>query len=256
VARGLGGVVGRGLPDAGFALCDFLLTPCVAAGRYRDPIVGMAWTLRYEAYFYGATALAVLTGWRHLPVLLIGLLVCLKPAGLEYYAEPICLEFIAGYLLAMCIPLLQRHPWPKAWAWCFVLLVMALFIWSATGQDFPLHGPDLTHIPRMMIYHADGTVWPRFIAWGVPAVLLTLAFVGIEPWVPAVAIRLGQVTYSMYLLQHFFLPATAKLARHGWPDELAVLAIVAMLLLASQLSFQYLEHPVNSWWRQKVKAQR
>lgn len=249
-------LMGRGLPDPQSALCDLFLAPCLSGGQYPDPMVGVAWTLRYEVYFYVATSLAVLTGWRPMPLLLIGAVVWLKPSTLDYYADPICLEFLMGYLLALGLPWLKRHPLPEWGSLMLLLGSFSLFMLAGMGKDFPPDGRDLAVIPRMVIYHVDGSSWPRLVTWGMSAALLTLGFLGIESHVPRVAIKLGQITYSMYLLQHFFLPLSGKLAGHGWPLGWSILSVMAMLLLASHISFRYFENPVNSWWRQKVTAQR
>jgi len=180
----------------------------------------------------------------------------LKLPALDYYAAAICLEFLVGYLLALCLSWLRRHPCSEWGSLLFLLVGLGLFVLAGMGKDFPPDGRDLALIPRMVIYHADGSSWPRFFTWGMPAAVLTLGFLGIESHVPRAAIKFGQITYSMYLLQHFFLPLSGKLAGQGLPLGWSILSVMVMLLLASYISFRSFENPVNSWWRQKVSAQR
>lgn len=248
--------LGRGLPTDGHVFCSLILLPCVDNGTYPDPVIGAGWTLRYEVFFYALTAVAIHTGKRFLPVALLCLLVAIKPSWLAYYSEPIVLEFALGYMLAFNVPSLVTFGArvPRWLMWVSLLSSCALLVAVGMGKDFAPDGHELSAVPRMLIFYGADLHVQRFASWGVVAVLLTAICLGMERAAPMWAPQLGQLTYSIYMLEYFFLPISGRLQKIGVGLMPSIAATIALLGLGASLSYHLFEKPINSWWRRKAQS--
>jgi exopolysaccharide production protein ExoZ len=255
LALAAGVLVEKGLPTWGHMACSFLLVPCLTEGRYADPVIGLGWTLRYEIYFYALTALSIFFRLHWLPVVWIVLTVMVRPMWLDYYAQPIALEFAFGYLLATFVPWLVKRgsAMPRGAGWAALTGAVVLVVLASTGKDFPPDGRDLARTPRMLIYWGPEFVLPRMATWGIAAMVLTSCCVFMERAIPRWLFRLGTLTYSVYMLQYFVLPLAGRFLDRGLGVGASVGLTLALLIAASWLSFTYFEHPINSWWRHKKR---
>ena len=188
---------------------DMLFLPHYRADGDLYPILDVGWTLNYEMYFYalfGLTcflrsqvlALTALTGW----FLIGGLIRTLGPQlphALDFYFEPITLEFAAGGLLA----LLYRRELPAAAAPSMRYLGFALLVGGIVAMlgDAVLWGE-----------YVNWNVTLRTMAFGGPAVMivagaLLLERVGVV-WRSPTLLLLGAASYSIYLIYQLALQYT------------------------------------------------
>ena len=226
------------------------------------PLLTLGWTLNYEMWFYLSMAVALTLARRHVvtwTALWMGGLVALgtwlDPAHLQlhFWSRPIVLEFVAGAALGMAH---ARVGLKLSWVAAAGLLGVAL-AW-VVADPFGL-------------MHASGPTpndWVRLAAWGAPAWLILLAATACPeagrlsvgplaaPWV-----RLGDASYSLYLLHPFVLIVVGKLwvatsLHQVLPWWVLAAAIVVLCWLVARLSHRWIELRVSAWLGRHRLARR
>ena len=195
-----------------------------------------AWTLSYEVFFY--CLLGVLMGlglrWRLIGTcatlaVLVGLGRMVDLGYVGTFAEPIVLEFAAGVLIAHFASQREFSPYV-----IFLALPLAVAGFVAS---------------RTLIVD-----WPRVVKWGVPAALLVIAAVGLEPWFrkhPNCTLGyIGDASYSIYLW-HVWVGAlmTGLLLRLPIPPLFHPEIQAVMMLLTSCLLYNVIEKPLLALFR-------
>jgi exopolysaccharide production protein ExoZ len=220
----------------------FLLNPTI-----RHQVLGVAWTLSYELYFYGIFALLILVSmaWarRLLVVLLaatlaVNLLWSTNTWDLAFFVSPFLIEFFAGSLLAAYL----GHCRSRLLLLACLVLVVVVVNWAVT-------------LPRFHMHRVQG--------FGVAAMLIVLAGVLAENARLYIASRrwvfLGNCSYSIYL-GHFVLLWVYMyvIRQHELQFTLPVAVAVyfsylALVILGSIASYRYLEAPLYKYslkhWR-------
>ncbi len=213
--------------QANWVLASFFFSAQWLTGLY--PVLFVGWTLEWEMLFYllFGCALALKSGALLLPMLSI---------VLATFAALTCqwmlLEFIFGMLAAW---LFHRARWSVTVGWLFllsgiVLLGLSLF---PTVQALSLH---------------------RTLSWGVPAFLLVLGAVTVPALQQAWLSRLGDASYSIYLLQILTIPACYKVSVSLLPQAHPLLLATASLgltLLLALLCYRWIEQPMLQWLRRR-----
>ncbi len=221
---------------------SFLLWP-----QHDWPLLGQAWSLVYEMYFYVVYAgLLLLPGRWFRPGLLAwaGVVVAgnYLLARLPVLATPetrvVCavltLEFIAGALVGWTV---RRTESDGRHAVGGRLALGLGAAWIAAGLlpwEMPLTG------------------FPRLLGYGLPSAALVYALTTLEKtgWrAPRFLTKIGDWSYSIYLSHILVIAALAQLVSrwkpHGRaPGILLELGGVAAVLLAGALSFHGLERPL------------
>jgi len=237
-----------------FALRSLLFIP-TGSDSWAHPILSPGWTLVYEFAFYTllalcmtlrkppfATAIVVMVG-----VLSVGLLVKPWLPFMGFYAdEALLLEFIFGMGAAILIRSHGFRPW-HGLLMSFAGVVLIYFLWDAQIG------------------------WPRGLRAGMPAFLVVFGILVSEPlWQRSRALqylaRLGDASYSIYLVHFFFVTAIATFctknpaftqAIGGWVFTIGTLAIG---IGAGLLAHLYIEKPllqlVRSWLPQRRQPRR
>ncbi|MGX5773408.1 acyltransferase family protein [Methylorubrum zatmanii] len=244
-----------GAPDGARALASFLFWPVARADGAVLPLYSLGWTLNYEMAFYALFALGL--GWSRrgavtwlvgawVLIVLAGRLLPGLPVPLAFWSDPIVLEFILGAGLAAI----------RAEGFCLgasarIALAMAGFAGLAVAPAEPA---------------------VRFLAWGLPAACLVAAAVlgrdrpelvrsgGAAPvFAPAFALaeRLGDASYALYLLHPFVLRAGREmLLRMGlapllgpWPS---LVLMVALTLPVALLAHRVVERPLTRLVRARL----
>lgn len=223
-------------------LRSLVLLPQLKDGAFH-PVVVQGWTLSYEMFFYCLLGVLMAIGprWR-----LIGtcatLLVCVamgRILDLGYigaFAAPIVLEFAAGVLIAYVAGRLEFSRSAIAVA---LLLAIVGFVASQT-----------------LIVD-----WPRVLKWGVPAALLVIAAVGLEPWFRKHPVRVlvyfGDASYSIYLWHVWVgVVMTGALLKLPIPALLHPPMQAVMMLLASCLLYSIIEKPLLALFRRPYATVR
>jgi hypothetical protein len=168
------------------------------------PLLHVGWSIEFEAAFYGLFALALVAGRGAGLVRLLSVLV-LALVMLTGYG--IALEFLLGAWIARL-----RGPLPAGIAGALIGAGAALLALDASG--------------------------PRVLVWGLPAALVVLGAVHAPQIGRGALTRLGDASYSLYLVQVFTIPAAYRLTGGAW--SAAALA-VALSVLAALVLHRYVE---------------
>ncbi|WP_324028573.1 acyltransferase [Pantoea sp. JZ2] len=219
---------------------------------YGGARVGQGWTLNYEIYFYLVIAISIFFGrakWLIasgfivltvlLPLLMFGFPANYGFSGFYFkynyinlMTNPIILEFIIGILICFIYKKMSKK---------ITLTWVVLIIASATYFLINYFSPILTN--------------SRVAMWGLPAAALTLALLKLELITefkyPKILIRLGNISFSIYLLHNAVSGVLLKLIKHITNNVnifthieariiLFTLSIVGTLYL-SCLSYRYIE---------------
>lgn len=223
---------------------SFLLLP-VAGGH--GLIMGVAWTLIYEMYFYLLCAVVLCSPHeKSRPFLLVAMLafvpMLLEYAGAtqsgEYYGNPIVMEFIFGCMIAKYSIFISRSK---------------LIYWAVFSGIAGL-------VAAAWLLESDGTaglsVQVRWWGWGFPAALLVVASVrGIELPKRAggrVLTVLGDASYALYLTHGFVMTGLARLLKAGASQNLGItlalgtIAILLAIAVSCVVHFR-IERPLTRW---------
>lgn len=244
---------GRPLPRE--LLLSLLFIPYRTHTGDVHPLIPMGWTLSFEMLFYlsFAAALAVRDGFRRVLVpgmLLIAALSALRQPAWPLWTtlfDPIVLEFLAGYALAM---LTVRDRLPARMGGVVSLILGAMIL--------------VLTVPPMTPFVARPAIW------GVGAVAIVLGTVVIEPVLasrlPPGVLLLGDASYSIYLVQEFVFPVLLAVLVRLAPElsrQRPVLSGAVMLLsglvctaVAGVALYLYVERPMTRALREWMGAQR
>lgn len=201
-------------------------------GSGRTPLVYPGWSLEYEMLFYLVTAgmmACAPRAWRTVPLILSGLVLSGAVLGREslaarFFTEPMLLEFLFGVLAAQLV--LERQIRPVTLAAVGVALVAVAV--AGTGWRVWSAG-----IPSAAL--VTGAVWLDSRARGPDRITSLLA-------------RLGDASYSTYLVHVFIVSAGCKLALRLWPSApLDLITLVICLAVAGAAACTYLgvERPIQ-----------
>lgn len=200
---------------------------------YRDldgviwPLVKVGWTLNLEIFFYAVFMLCLLTA-RPVPaaigaillLIVTGLLLDPAQAAPITWTSPLLAEFVFGMLIAI-LP----RPRNRALALAIIAGGIIWFALAAASQVTP-----------------DNEGW-RFVVWGGGAALLVLGCLGMEeagawPRATRPLARLGDASYSFYLLHGLVIALVAKLLGHGLFAGIVVLAVSTVIAFLSLHLFE------------------
>jgi peptidoglycan/LPS O-acetylase OafA/YrhL len=224
-------------------LSSFLLFP-----SYVPPIVGVAWTLIHEMYFYLTFFIVLLlVSEKHLTYTLFlwGIGVALMNIYMELgspvariVSHPLTIEFIGGCLLA--IVFYRKNI--KINNGNLLLLVAVSLLASFFGYIYYQNTTGLVE--------PEG--WWRIIIWGIPAFLIVLGAANAEKCglvVHGYLIKGGDASYSIYLSHVLTLSAVGRVwsifATDSVVDNVFMIPvlIVAVLCIGS-ISYLVIEKPM------------
>ena len=208
---------------------------CVYAFHSRPPLIYVGWSIEYEIFFYAVVTLALaaaLPVYRAVGLLFLMLYVGLHllvpaaaaaPGSFAYFlGNPLLFEFVLGLLLAE----LAVGGRTRVLDWTIAL--------AAIGASIAMEGVS------------------RLVFAGVPAAVLVWAAVKTERWTSRYGVmhalgKVGDASYSIYLLQVVALPAVGKLVARFVPDlppDLLVLTAVVSVVAAGILLYRGVERPL------------
>lgn len=243
--------------DAGQWLASYFFLPYAREGDGMiRPVLGLGWSLQYEMAFYLVFAAALLMPRR------IGILAVLtaipatvllaglsggEAAIIRFLAHPILLEFCGGMIIGLFCVNGVRLAVPAG-----ILAGMAGVLLLAFSPQF-----------------SDQVDRIRHVEYGGPAFLILSATVltrGAE-WakMPALAVRAGESSYSLYLLHPFVVGALAILFKSAGSGATAspahletvyFLAVLAGSLGLADRLHAWFDAPVTGWLRRRLDGTR
>jgi exopolysaccharide production protein ExoZ len=238
-----------GLPDGGVSqltpeaiVQDFLFIPHVRGDGDVHPLLNVGWTLTYEMFFYLLFGLTFVlrSQIRSLVVLsavflgawLLSLLDPKLPYALQWYAQPITLEFAGGGLLALLYNRLARLPKDPVRYAGFALMglgLLALFIGAMIGGE-PMGEPTAF----------------RTLLYGPPAMAIVAGALMLET--SGVVFRsnslllLGDASYSIYLVHTLVLVYAAQIYAAWFTHSAIVSAVIGSLAVIIAIAAGLLAH--------------
>lgn len=238
----------RGFNLSAERLGGLLLLPSFNEHHLVQPIVGVGWTLSYEAMFYLCFAAAILVARQHLfPALCVilaaafgvGLLLPESSAWHGFLGDPITLEFLFGAAIASFVP------WRDRSASGSLLLVVAGLLLLGV----------FAHLGLMP------TAW-RSVSFGIAAALLFVGVLRLEGQItwPRWVVMLGNASYSIYLVHvlviYQLMPyAERAVHRHQWvlSADLLALMLTAGGVGVGVACYFLLERPITTWLMRKPR---
>ncbi|MEZ5659014.1 MAG: acyltransferase [Burkholderiaceae bacterium] len=228
------------LPDFGYVAASLLFLPGHDADGQLQPLLAAGWTLNLQMFFYGTFALSLLLrqpalrfcGLAFAALAALSLVRVPNGSALLFYQDPLLIEFAFGMLVARVWRSgLGVRPWLAATLVTTGFLLLQQLEPIAFSQAYALS--------------------PRFLAWGLPAMMIVLGTVFLEPalspHLKATARRLGDASYAIYLLHGLLISLiVASMARLGliWPTTAVAVSMAAAMIAASYI-FRRIEAPLT-----------
>lgn len=234
-----------GLNPVGIASWDwrdiaasYLFLGVERADGYPGPLLGVGWTLAYEAFFYAIFGLALLSGARAVTTAGTIILACVavgifaQPTSFigQFYTAPILLEFALGAALA-CLSL---HRWGG-------LMLGAGGVGLAFGAIFLAQ---IAPSGDLITPSGYGAIW-RTICFGIPAAMIVSGALALERsgviCRNQFALDQGDASYALYLVH---LPMIQVIEKATGAGAALLLLAPPILALVAHLTHQGWERPV------------
>ncbi len=235
--------------DLPVALKSFLFIPALNPDGEIKPLHGVGWTLNFEMFFYLLFTLALLVRIPVVRSLAVVLVLCAAlsplrtadwPVPLQFYCDPMVLDFLAGMLVARWV---QRGlALPRALGWGLLAAgLLGLFLPLSVGEHASLG------LSVLMTLFSTMTI--------VGAIALEPAM---RTRLPRWALFMGAASYSLYLVHPMLAPAApvVMMKLHmAWP-LLAVFGSMVIALTGGALLYLLVERPVSRFLTGLLKASR
>lgn len=214
------------------------------------PVLSVGWTLNFEIYFYLIFAIALIfkkyIGILFiLSVFLLGSLIgdmYQLPAMLKVITSTLLFEFLFGVFIAAAYIYCKK----KGGQFIFskkLDLLLGLTFTVVIASYWTLLYPEF-----------NNDRYSRSILWGGVSAITVVLFLLLDFWIKNIspAIFIGNISYSLYLIQVFTLPVTIKLAIMSEYSSSFFLVIlgVTQLLISFAVAFfcyKFIELPTNKY---------
>jgi exopolysaccharide production protein ExoZ len=199
-----------------------------------QPVLGVGWTLNLEILFYllfaATMALSALAQVATIGLIFAGAVlarIIFSPADdtvLFFYTTPVLFEFLAGILIGYQLHRIRRLP----------TAVGALAVGFAVISIFVMR---------------FGFTLPRTAEQGIPAAMMVVGCIRLEhyfkKYAPMALSRLGDASYSLYLVHPIVLLAAAPIvAATNVSHWLSGGFVVSVCIVASMVTYKYVEKPI------------
>ncbi len=220
---------------------SFLFLGMERSDGYPGPLLGVGWTLAYEAFFYAVFGVALFARKNAAAFVVAFFLMCVVGGAIaapiafsaQFYTAPILLEFIFGMALAH-LPL--RHSGGAVLAAGVVGMVIGAVV---------LPSPDL------ITPGGAGAIW-RTACFGLPATLIVAGAIALERSGAVCrnqfVLDQGDASYALYLIH---LPLIQVLEKAVGPGAAILMAAPPVLAVAAHVIHQHWERPVLTLLRPK-----
>jgi exopolysaccharide production protein ExoZ len=224
-----------------------------------DPHLGVGWTLVYEMYFYLMFSAGLLLlkdkmhyGW----MAWCGVLAVCVYLGFYHhtpYAEirlitsPYGFDFLLGCAVAWA--------YKRGYSANAFVVISSAVVWSACAfiLGAGVYGTVLYYNEVMM----------RVLAIGVPSALFIFGGLMLERrssiYFPEWLCKVGDASYSLYLLHTLLLSAMGKLWQHLHIETMVghvayVCLMAGFAVLLARLNYRFFEHPLSRWYHRRLAA--
>jgi peptidoglycan/LPS O-acetylase OafA/YrhL len=229
-------------PDS--VLCALLLVPHL----HHPPILIVTWMMMYEFVFYGI--FAVLIGSRRWGLVTVGVWLALTIAAqlyaplnvypIGYLTSSFHLRILAGMVLALMVKHGPPLPAPR------LIAILAGVFLVVSGLNHALGG-------RWTLYDPVTRFTPACIA--LTAGLIYAERAGSLPRVPELLMKLGDASYSIFLVHFPALSVLAKLAKLVHADAWLPGQVLYVLLFVAAVATGYgffcaVERPLRHWLKE------
>lgn len=225
----------------------------MSAQAYLAYVLPIAWTLTFEWLFYLVFAMALALGLQSV-------------ARLGFIAFCFSASVIAGIVFSPSSPVLQMMTSPLLFEFLLGCVVAVLYQEQArlSGVQTMLLALAAMTALSNIVHDSDAT---RVLVWGSAsfALVAAAALNGKAKMAPSAMIRplvrLGDISYSLYL-SHFFTLALFVRVQEHLPvlgDGFSVVSVLAFFLLAwnvSALCYRFIEEPARVFFAQRKNAMR
>ena len=215
-----------------------------------QPLLRVGWTVNYEMLFYLLFFISMKISMRYraviCSVLLVGLVVvgCFIPGEMEpfaFWTDSIILEFAVGmgmfYVLRAMFERVKRI---RAVVYAVLLLCVLLvgYMWWSYGN-------------------ATVSAYVQILRWGIPAVMILCAvfYAGCVLRIPKWLVRLGDMSFSVYLIHYYPMRVLNKLIHHtqtpGVKEIALTLVTVAATLVAAWICYWLIEVKFTNFIRKQ-----
>jgi exopolysaccharide production protein ExoZ len=231
------------IDDWRHVLASYLFIPSLRAPGEIRPVMALGWTLNLEMFFYALFACTLALPMRRAVLVLTAFLALLAGIGLAveptqvqlaFWTQSIILEFAFGCLLALAYLRGLRIGATPA------LLLASAGLAGLVQWPVPVE-------------------WqlPDALRWGIPALMIVAAAAlhpgagskgNVSSRLPNLAVLLGNVSYSLYLVHPFVLRPLrnlwTQLIGNALPLTAYVAAATIAACLAALLLYRYVEQPL------------
>lgn len=240
--------------EPSFLLKSLFFLPFDIGGGTIQPLLRIGWTINCEIFFYLLFFLALHISHRYRGLLCSAMLLCLVALAslfpgisvfLDFYGNPVMLDFILGMAAhGICRQLYRLHAQKQLPTVCMPVAAVTAF---------------LTFLALLLTkqnIHAVGYRRPLF--WGLPAMLLVLCFfaMGLFTMLPSALVRLGNISFSLYLLHYFIITFfDRRVFDFSSPSSNAFLGVavgIALSILAAIVAYELIEKRLTGWLRKKL----
>lgn len=220
---------------------SYLLLPSENIDGTIAPLLGVAWTLLYEAFFTIVFMLALLLPKVN-PFWFSGIVLSLFALGsllrpddyspFAVYFDPILLYFVVGMVIGRFAQSRRVRP---------LLLGLAVVVALHVITDLP-GGINLPQQIRLVV---------------IAGLLIGVMFA--EPWLdkhaPNILVHLGNASFSLYLIHPIVAPVVPEVLNIiglQWPILSTILSVLGALV-AALILFRFVENPVTTFLQRKLR---
>jgi len=231
-------------------LKSYLFIPISYGGMYRDPLVFLGWSLNFEMLFYILTFFLLILFRKNFFIPLLCLLLALGSVSyivgdfsnvyLDFLTSPFLLYFAIGLLLGKYHELIREKISSFVEPLLFIVLYVFFIVMIAKDSGYFFEG-----MPREIVVY-NGKEIPRILIWGVPSFIVLISYFSLASKYKitnAYLTKLGDRSYSIYLLQIFFIYFLYEVKHRFSRSEKVWLSMSMIVLLVwiSGLSYKYFE---------------
>ncbi|CAB4823245.1 unannotated protein [freshwater metagenome] len=195
-----------------------------------EPLIWLGWTLEFEFLFYLVFSLALFSR----STIRTGLLTVISFIAIVpiFGLNPIVFEFCFGIVAAIIFQRISIN--------AFFCKIISIFGAMALIGSVTL----------------ESNSWNRPLIWGIPSFLLVLSSSQLKQTKNAVILKLGNSSFSAYLIQIFTIPILFKVDKrlnfHFFQGDALVVVMAIITILSGLLMYEVAEKRVTKYLNRRI----